>query len=496
VLAGGGRFDESGACSIASSGVKQRWLTARVAASLAVIGTITAVHVLLLRVNPTTVALTYLVAILFIATRWGIAESTLASLLAVVCFNFFFLPPVGTLTIADPQNWVALIAFLLTAIVASQLSGRVRRRSDEAVARQRDLERLYKLSRALLLTSGGTSLLSDMARHIADSFELPAVAMYDQQMDVVAKGGIVDVPDIEARLRDVARRGVPVQDGSALVVVPLQLGSGPMGSLAIAGGALDDTVFQSIANLAAIGLERAASQEMGARAEAARQSGELRATLLDAVAHEFKTPLTSIKAAASDLLESIPTDRREHELAAIVSEESRRLQSLVTDAVQMLRIESGGFAVHRSRHTLRRVVAAALDDMAVQLEGHTVVNRVPAEVTINADGELLQLALRQLLNNAVKYSPATSTIEIDANGHELHELIVRNSGSVIPEAEQQRIFERFYRGATARRVPGTGMGLAIVLQIARAHGGTVTVASTAAMGTEFRLSLPFAEVVS
>src|SRR5262249_41973952 len=154
--------------------------------------------------NATTVALTYLVAILLIATGWGIAEATSASLVAVFCFNFFFLPPIGTLTIADPQNWVALFAFLLTAIVASQLSGRARNRNSEVLRRRRALDGLYALSRRLLLTPVSPSLLSDIPRHIADSFELPAVAMYDRQTGIVSKAGPIDVPEIEEPLERAA----------------------------------------------------------------------------------------------------------------------------------------------------------------------------------------------------------------------------------------------------------------------------------------------------
>jgi two-component system sensor histidine kinase KdpD len=469
---------------------------ARIAASAVAIGAITGGYSRFVPANPTTVALTYLVAILLIATGWGIAEATTASLVAVFCFNFFFLPPVGTLTIADPQNWVALMAFLITAIVASQLSGRARERHIEALARQRDLERLYALSRALLLSATGASVPADIARQIAAIFESPAVALYDRQSGTISRGGPMDLPEIDARLHDVARQSVSFHDPSGLVVVAVRLGAEPIGSLAIVGAELNDTVLQSIANLAAIALERARGQEITARAEAARQSGELRATLLDAVAHEFKTPLTSIRAAASDLLLSATADARERELAQIIDEESNRLQGLVTDAVHMLRIEAGEFAVYRERHNLANLVASTLHDYAGPLEGHTVANNVPRDLTIDADRELLRLALRQLLNNAVKYSPPTSTIQIDATANSATEIIVRNSGSVIPEHEHRRIFDRFYRGTGAPSVPGTGMGLAIVEQIARAHGGGVTVASDPVAGTEFRLSVSSGELKS
>jgi two-component system sensor histidine kinase KdpD len=463
---------------------------ARVSASVCAIAATTALYARLVSVNPTTVALSYVVAILLIATQWGITEATIASLVATVCFNIFFLPPIGKLTIADPQNWVALVAFLLTAIVASQLSGRARQRNIDATGRQRDLERLYALSRGLLLGERTESIPSWIAQRIAATFDLPAVALYDRQTDTTSRAGSSEIPNVDGLLRDVARQATSVQHPSGLIVTAIRLGGAPIGSLAVMGADLNDTVFQSIANLAAIGLERAHGQEAAARAEAARQSGELRATVLDALAHEFKTPLTSMKAATSDLLSNAPVGARDRELVVIIDEDLDRLQALVTDAVQMLRIDAGDFAVHRDRHVLADVIRSTLLKLEPRLDGRPIVNRVPDDLVVDADRDLLGLALRQLVDNAVKYSPATSTIELGATGNGSVEIAVRNSGPAIPEPEQSRIFERFYRGAQARQVPGTGMGLAIVQQIAQAHGGALTVASAPGTGTEFRICLP------
>jgi two-component system sensor histidine kinase KdpD len=467
----------------------------RIAASICVVAGLTGLYFWLASVNPTTVALSYLVTILVIATQWGIVEATVASILATLCFNVFFLPPVGTLTIADPQNWVSFVAFMLTSIIASQLSGRARQRHVDALARQRDLERLYAVSRALLLTDDGVSIPAGIARSIADGFELAAVVVYDQQTGTISRAGATELVDIEEKLREVARQAVPVRDPSGLIVTPVRLGGAPIGSLAVLGAEFSDTVLQALVNLVAIGLERARGRAASARAEAARQSSELRATVLDSVAHEFKTPLTSIKAAVGELATgAAPTMTQE--LVAIIDEETNRLQALVTDAIQMLRIEAGDFVVHRDRHRLAPLVAAIVKESGRRTEGHTVVNKVLADLTIEADAHLLRLALRQLLDNALKYSPATSTIEIDAIGGDVVQIVVRNSGPAIPEHEQRRIFERFYRGAEARHVSGTGMGLAIVQQIAQAHGGELTVSSTAGASTEFRLSLPHAEALA
>jgi len=462
----------------------------RIAVSLGAVGAITAGYFSLVHVNPTTVALSYLVAILLIATGWGIVEATVASLPAVLCFNFFFLPPYLQWTIADPQNWVAFIAFIVTAIVASQVSGRARQRELDAARRQRDLERLYALSRALLLSERDAAVPGVIARHIAETFELQSVGLYDHRADAVTWAGSKELPGVDAKLRDVARRAVPLREPSGLAVTAIQLGGTPIGSLAIDDRGLSDTVLQSIANLAAIGLERARAAEATTRAEAARESSELRATVLDALAHEFKTPLTSMKAASGDLLTSGGLTGRERVLVSILDEDLDRLEGLVTDAIQMLRIDAGDFVVHLERHRLVDVIESTLRRFQQRLDGHDLVTRVPSDLTVDADRELLALALRQLLDNALKYSPPTSTIEVQAETNGAVDITVRNSGSTIPTREQSRIVERFFRGARARNIPGTGMGLAIVQQIAKAHGGTLSLASAEEAGTRFTLSLP------
>jgi two-component system sensor histidine kinase KdpD len=473
---------------------KRLLLVGRIAASLGAVAAVTAVYAGLVEVNPTTIALSYVVVILMIATAWGIAESTVASVAAMLCFNFFFLPPVGTLTIADPQNWIALVAFLLTAIIASQLSGRARLRNIEALGRQGDLERLYALSRALLLSEASSSSMPGViARHIADAFSLAGVGIYDQRRDAVAWAGPAELSGSDEKLREVARRGVAIQEPGGLRLIAIQLGGQSIGSVGILGTDLSDTVLHSIANLAAIGLERARGEEATARAEAARQSSELRATVLDALAHEFKTPLTSMKAASSDLRTSTSASPRDRELAAIVDEELDRFQGLVSDAVQMLRIDAGDFVVHRNRYDLGPIVDATVRRFERRLDGHELVRRLPGALSVDADRELLALALRQMLDNALKYSPPSSTIEVEGHGNGSVDITVRNSGSAIPEAERTRVVERFYRGGRARNIPGTGMGLAIVQQIALAHGGTLSLSSSAEAGTAFTLSLPRGE---
>jgi two-component system sensor histidine kinase KdpD len=313
---------------------------------------------------------------------------------------------------------------------------------------------------------------------------------------VAAWAGAAEHLGLDATLREVARRGASFRDPEGVVIVAIQLGGAPIGSLAVGGAGLSDTVLQSIANLAAIGLERARVVEATTRAEAARESSELRATVLDALAHEFKTPLTAMKAASSDLLETQPPGARSRELAAIIDEELDRLGSLVTDAVQMLRIDAGHFSVHPARQALAPLITGALKRFERHLDGHEVIERVSPDLIVDADRDLISLALRQLVDNAIKYSPPTSKIEVLARGNGAVEISVRNSGAAIPDRERTRIFERFYRGEQARQVPGTGMGLTIVQEIARAHGGTLRVTSAPDTGTTFTLSFPRAGAAS
>jgi two-component system sensor histidine kinase KdpD len=272
-------------------------------------------------------------------------------------------------------------------------------------------------------------------------------------------------------------------------VIAIRLGGAPIGSLAIPTAASSDTVVRSITNLAAIGLERARGLEAAARAEAAQESGQLRATILDALAHEFKTPLTSMKVAASDLRANLRDDRS-RELAAIIDEDLERLQLLVSDAVSMVRVESGDFTLRPELHLVSDLVATALRRFESTLEERRVEVSVPDTLAVRVDGELLGLALRQLLDNALKYSPPDSVIRIVATEGKTIDISVGNAGVPIPDHEQRRIFEPFFRGVRARRIPGTGMGLAIVRQVVEAHHGTVRAWSAPDTGTEVVMSLP------
>src|SRR5664279_4983111 len=291
--------------------------------------TYTAHH--LIPVNATTVGFAYLVLVLLIASTWGFVESALASIAATVAFNFFFLPPVGKLTIADPQNWIVLFSFLTTSLIASRLSAEAKRRALDAVARQQDVERLYTFSRAILLIDNSEPFPRQLVRILADTFQVSAVVLYERRTEEFYRAGPSDFNGLDDQLRDAALQGTSFSDAQHnRVITAVRLGSEPIAGLALQGSPMPDSVLQGIANLVAIGLERARAQDLASQIEAARQSEKLRTTLLDAMAHEFKTPLTSVMAATISLRsnpDQPPKSRAE--LVKIADEEVRHLKELI-----------------------------------------------------------------------------------------------------------------------------------------------------------------------
>lgn len=471
-------------------------LILRVGASLAFIAAITLFLYRVAPVNDTTVGFLYLVAILLIATLGGLVESTIASLAAMLCFNFFFLPPLGTMTIEDPRNWVALFAFLATSLTASQLSAHAKRRAVEAEERREEVERLYALSRSLLLMDTSHPIARQIVQQIALSCEVPEVALYVRNTGEICRAGLEE-SGIEGSLRAAAVRSDVLRDEEGnLIVTPIRLGGEPIGSLAVADGAFSDAALQSLLNLVAIGLERANAQRALTQAEVARRSEELKSTLLDAIAHEFKTPLTSIKAVTTDLLSGAPHSLEPHqrELISIADESTDRLSKLVSDAIQLARIEGGSFGLSPGVHVVRALIQAAIRPMKSVLDDRILEVLVPEDLPpVWVDAGLIQVVITHLLDNALKYSPPDHPITLGARPGEGKVIVYcADRGPGIRPEEQALIFEKFFRGTSEGHLQGTGMGLTIVREILRAHGEDIHVSSSPGQGSEFSFGLPIA----
>lgn len=355
------------------------------------------------RINPTTVALTFLLIILFVATAWGPKPAVLASLLGAACFNFFFLPPVGTFHIAHPENWIALLAFLVTAMTAGQLSSRAKLRADEATTARQEIERLYQ--------------------ELQDTFE------------------------------------------------------------------------------------------RSSQAKALKQSERLKSALLDAVTHDLRTPLTSIKASVTTLLDDqrlgndgenaarLGDDGRQ-EMLEVIDEESDRLDRFIEDLMVLARIEAGEMQLRREWGSLEEIITAAMKRASALTKNHHIELQLHDELpSVRVDERAMAEVIYVLLENAAKYSPSGGVIRLAAqpDQQDMIQLAIEDQGPGIPTELRERVFDKFFRairdGDLSGHKPGTGMGLAIAKGIVEAHGGRIWIENANdSTGTRVVVLLPTGDV--
>jgi len=448
-----------------------------------------------LHVNATTVALAYLLAVLAVSTVWGLAVAVVMSVAAVLAFNYYFLPPTGTFTIADPQNWIALCAFLTVSVIASHLSSRARQRAEDASARRREIERLYRFSQQLLETGNVIELLNRIPTQIVDVFEMGAAALFLANKQKVYRSGL-EIPQLEVeRLKAVVAREEPEIDApGSLCLVPVRLGVRAIGSLGISGAVLSRQTLEALGTLVAIAIERARAIEQLGQTEAAREGERLRTALLDSVTHDLRTPLTSIKASVTSLLSNPALSAAQRqELLTIINEESDRLNRLVGEAAEMSRLDAGEVVLTLEPHSIEDVIRSALEKCKSVLGTRTVRVQVKSGLpSVRVDLERAKEVLVHLLENANQYSPQEQPITVTAElSGDTIVTSVADRGSGIDDPEQGLIFEKFYRGKDQRyRVQGTGMGLPIAKAIVEGHGGSISVTSQLGHGSVFSFTLP------
>ncbi len=458
---------------------------------VAAIAVITAID-FRLRVNHTTVALMFLVSVLLTSAYWGLRYAVFMAIGATAAFNLFFLPPIGTFTISDPQNWVALFAFLVTALVASNLSERARSEAEGAKQRRREVEQLYGLSQRLLASENVLELLSALPLYVQETFSLGGVVAMAADHPTVYRSS-VDVSFEESVLRSTLLRGEPITQ-AGVSYVPLRLGMRTVGALGVTGDELSRETLDALSSLAGLAIERARALEALSKNRAEQEHERLRSALLDSVTHEFRTPLTSIKASVTTLLSGTPLDEQSRrELLTVIDEETDRLNRLVGEASEMAQLDSGMFKLDLQPHSIHDALAPALEDATAALDHHPVeVIAASTLPRVRMDVQRIREVLMHLLENAGKYSDSGVPIKItcDVEGDKLV-TSVADRGPGIDAFEQSLIFEKFYRGRHQRyTAPGTGMGLAIAKVIVEAHGGTIGVVSQLGSGSVFSFSLP------
>jgi two-component system sensor histidine kinase KdpD len=483
------------------------------ALAFAAIGGVTLVYLRWLDVsNATTVALTFLLVVLLAAASAGLLVAVVTSIAAILCFNYFFLPPVGTWTITDPQNWVALFVLLAVSLVASRLSHVARMRTAEAVGRRDELARLFDLSRDVLVMAAGPEAISHLSHAVSRRFDLELVAIAlpaagDEWtvFHTSPRALPLDFPQLtsafeaaghslefDAYARTYAGHRTITLGDRVVRLVPLRVGAKPIGLLAAAGRPIEAGTLDALAGVVAIAIERMQFLEERKSAELTRRSEELKTTLLAALGHDLRTPLTAIRVAASNLNASSLSDADRAEQSALILAEVERLTRLFQNVLEMARIDAGAVPMERRWVHPSEIVAAARDQVGQTLQHHRVHVQTDLDVPVELDPRLTASALAHLLENAAQYAPVGTTIEVTTRlTEEGLEVQVRDHGPGVPAADLPRLFERFYRGAAARGpVTGSGMGLWIARSLLAAEQGRVWVENCPEGGARFTILVP------
>jgi two-component system sensor histidine kinase KdpD len=427
-----------------------------------------------------------------IALRWGFLEASIVSLLSVACLDYFFTQPLFAFYMTDSHDWVALITFESVALLVSRLSNQVSRHARDSEMHRSHLQKLYELSQNVLLLDRHEPVDQQLAVLIQTTLQAKGVALWDAYDLHLSTSGACDVTDDEVRETYSSERN---EDDSATATSRRVLRSGTrsIGSLVISGHSLDVASINATASLTAVAIERARSFAAESSAEAARESEQLRSTVLDGLAHAFKTPLTTIRSSSSGLLEMDTLSGAEKRLVALIDQHAGHLNDLTTRLLRTARIDNADLKLKREHIDLRQLIQNSIDASSQELDAHPIhLQPRMQRGMVWADRQLLEMALFQLLDNAAKYGSPDSSITIDVQEEQAEILIsIRNEGSFIPPDEREKIFRRFYRSpGSDRRASGTGIGLSVVKRITEAHQGRSWVNSDPDTGTTFFLTLP------
>jgi two-component system sensor histidine kinase KdpD len=461
-------------------------------------------------------SLVFLAAVLLSAISYGLGPSLVASAASVLTYNFFFLPPVYTFTIADPANVIALAAFMVVAVLVSNLAAHTRNQAKTAAQRAKTTAELYAYSRKLAGIAKLDDLLWASTYQIAAMLKVRVVMLLPEDDTLALRAAYPPEDEIDEADLAAARwtwihnrpagRGSDTLPGAKRLFLPLRTGRSAVGVLGVdreraAGrGALlapdEHRLLDALADQTAVAIERVRLAEDVDQARLDAETERLRAALLTSISHDLRTPLASILGAITSLraFGASYDARTRDELAATIQDEAERLNRFVGNLLDMTRLESGAIELKRSRVDLGDIVGTALQRTAKILAGHRVALDLPADLPALAlDFVLFEQVLVNLLDNAAKYTPAGSTVEIRARRTgDTVTIEVRDEGDGIPPDDLERIFDKFYRvHAADRQRAGTGLGLAICRGFVQAHGGTITAANRSdRTGAVLTITLP------
>jgi two-component system, OmpR family, sensor histidine kinase KdpD len=437
----------------------------------------------------------YLVFVVLAACYGGFWQATVVSVVAASCLDYFFVPPIFSFDMS-PENCVALIGFELTSLIISRLSSSAQAVAKEAIAGRRDMERLYEASRRILLLNRWCEPGGPIAALIRETFELQTVTLFDAVPAATFQCGQPSA-DAEQRTQDAYRIGVNSFDAkSNSWYCVVRVGTQSVGALGLTGAAMTSQAATALCSLTGTALERARAAARESRAAAALQTEESRAAVLDALAHEFKTPLTVVRTASSGLLTVGGLSELQAELLTVIDRQAATLDHLTQHLLKTARLD----AAHFTPRLETLLFSEFLRDAIAKLENDRDRKRFRVafpqrEAAILADRQQILSALAQLLDNALRYSEPGSPVDIFLAPEEARTVLtLRSKGPVLSPQDCEHIFERFYRAPETQHVSaGTGLGLSIVKKIVSAHHGSAWAAPEAGYGTSFSISLPAAE---
>ena len=471
----------------------------------------TLVSALLARhVDPVNLAMVFLVGVVFAATRFGTGPAVLASLLSVLAFDFFFIPPYLTFAVGDAQYFITFLVFLGVALLTSNLASRVRQQAEMARQSERRTLSLYELAQDLVRAVEPEEVAQTAGRHLHEHYGMQAavhLAGEGGELGIVASfdASFAHMATEMAMARWVAQNGQAAGlgteslPGSAGFYLPLQASSGILGVLALRPA--DPEAFnlpgfrrwvEAVAHQSAVALERAVLARRARQAQLEAESERLRSSLLSTVSHDFRTPLASILGASTTLLGADLAGGDTRELVETIHEEAEHLHRLITNLLAVTRLESGKVDLHMEWQPLEEVVGAALGRLRDELGGRPLVLDIPEDLpAVAIDAPLVEQVFINILENAAKYTPGGNPLEIHARGAgKVVEVQIADRGPGLPEEAVEKIFDKFYRASESR--PGAGLGLAICQAIVRAHGGTIRASNRPGGGALFTFTLPVA----
>ena len=459
------------------------------------------------------VDLVFMTAIVAVAVRYGLLPSLFASVLASLCYNFFFLPPIYTFTITDPTNLAAFVIFIVVAVLVSNVGARVRSQAVSAIDRARTTEALYAFSRKLAGVGALDDVLWATAYQTALMLKVRVVLLLPDNGSIAVRAGyppedILDEADLAAAKwawehDRVAGRGSDTLPGAKRLFLPMHTGRGPIGVVGIDSdrpGPLltpdQRRLLDALMDQGALAIERVYLVQDIDRVQRTVEAERLRSALLTSISHDLKTPLASVLGAASTLrdLASNLSDQEKLDLLGTIIDESERLNRFIANLLDMTKLESGAVVPNVTVQDLGEIVGSALRRAARILANHNIEVGIAADLPmLELDAVLFEQVLFNVLDNAAKYSPPGSTIRLQSwREHKSVYLQILDEGEGIPPAECEHIFDKFYRVQKQDQVrAGTGLGLAISRGFVDAMHGTITAGNrTDRSGAVFTIALP------